>query len=84
MAHLTQLIRKRHSWHYWHLWYYWQAKQSLGTLDAIGNYGGMQAFIALIVVVFFNHMTEIDFMTSMLKHLFLLIHYYFLNEYICR
>lgn len=39
--------------------------------DAIGNYGGMQAFIALIVVVFFNHMTEIDFMTSMLKHLFL-------------
>ena len=32
LAHLTQLILKRHSWHYW------QAKESLGTLDAIGNY----------------------------------------------
>ena len=39
--------------------------------DAIGNYGGMQTFIALIASIFFSHMTEIDFMTSMIKHLFL-------------
>jgi hypothetical protein len=39
--------------------------------DAIGNIGGMQGFIIMIVGMVLGSVTEIDFVTEMIKSLYL-------------
>jgi hypothetical protein len=42
-----------------------------GWYDAIGNIGGMQGFIIMIVGMVLGNVTEIDFLTEMIKGLYL-------------
>lgn len=42
-----------------------------GWYDAIGNIGGMQGFIAMCIGIVLGGVTEIDFITEMVKGLYL-------------
>ena len=42
-----------------------------GWYDAIGNIGGMQGFIIMIVGMVLGNVTEIDFLAEMIKGLYL-------------
>jgi hypothetical protein len=42
-----------------------------GWYDAIGNIGGMQGFILMIVTIVLGGLTEVDFVCEMVKHLYL-------------
>ena len=42
-----------------------------GWYDAIGNIGGMQGFIIMIVGIVLGNVTEVDFIAEMIKGLYL-------------
>jgi hypothetical protein len=42
-----------------------------GWYNAIGNIGGMQGFIAMVIGMLIGNFTGVDFMTTMFKGLFL-------------